>query len=254
MTSRNGLKWKKRGEVVAPDWSPVKECGQGLHGLLWGEGDGSLLNYEPDARWLVVAVNDNAIVDLGGKVKFPKGEVIHCGDMKSATEYIARHGGGGRAIVGYTATAGDNGTATAGDYGTATAGYNGTATAGYNGTATAGDYGTATAGDYGTATAGYNGTATAGDNGTATAAGCYGTATAGDYGTATAGYNGTATAGDYGTAMAGYYGTATAGDYGTLIIKAYDSGRYRSYLANVDENGIEPNKKYRLQNGVFVPA
>ena len=132
-TSRNGFVWPESGPVVCPDWKPTAACGNGLHGALWGEGDGTLLSWDADARWLVVKVHAADVIELAGKVKFPAGTVVHSGDRVSATAYVAAHGGAGRAIIG--------GTATAGDYGTATAGYKGTATAGYSGTATAGDRG-----------------------------------------------------------------------------------------------------------------
>ena len=251
--SRGGFRWPTEvgGVAVAPDWDPDPsiECGHGLHGLLWGCGDGSLLT--PSARWAIVAVDPGDIatrIDMGvpPKVRFRSAEVIHIGDRDSATGWIAAHGGGGLPVV----------------YGTATAGYGGTATAGYRGTATAGDGGTATAGDYGTATAGYRGTATAGDDGTATAgddgtatAGAGGTATAGYGGTATAGYRGTATAGDGGTATAGRRGTATAGDDGTatagdggvLVIRYHDrSGSGRLSVGQVDGVTLLPDTPYRL--------
>jgi hypothetical protein len=151
MTAHGGFVWPEAGPVAAPDWDPAPECGNGLHGLLWGEGSAGLMNWAPDARWLVVAVDPATIVDLDGKVKFPAGEVVHCGDRLSATAFLASDPrAAGRAIHGGTATAGYGGTATAGDGGTATAGDGGTATAGYGGTATAGYRGTATAGDEGT--------------------------------------------------------------------------------------------------------
>ena len=165
MTSHGGFKWPTSGAVTASDWQPTAECGNGLHGFLWGEGDGSLASWEPNAKWLVVSVAASDVVNLGGKVKFRAGRVVYCGDRLGATSYIAKRAPG-RAIIGGVATAGDYGTATAGDGGTATAGYRGTATAGDGGTATAGNYGTATAGYGGTATAGDGGTATAGDGGT----------------------------------------------------------------------------------------
>jgi len=143
LTSHNGFQWPETGPIEAPDWDPTPDCGHGLHGLLWGEGDGGLLNWDPTARWLVVEVPTDTIVDIAGKVKFPAGTVVHCGDRLSATTFLAADPrAAGRAVVGGTATAGDGGTATAGDGGTATAGYRGTATAGYGGTATAGDGGT----------------------------------------------------------------------------------------------------------------
>ena len=140
-----GFEWPESGHVECADWDPTDRCGGGLHGLLWGEGRGLILSWEPNAKWLVVEVVERDIVQItadgGGKVKFPRGVVVHCGDRASATTYIAERSAN-RAIVGGAATAGEYGTATAGDRGTATAGEYGIATAGDRGTATAGEYGT----------------------------------------------------------------------------------------------------------------
>ncbi len=270
--SRDGFRWRKTVETVAPDWDPDpdRDCGGGLHGLLWGCGDAALLSPDSDAVWLVVAVDvvDVANPDQAHKVRFRAGRVRHHGTRDEAVDYLMAHGAAGLPVVygrhmvndrctatagyGGTATAGNGGTATAGDDGTATAGNRGTATAGYGGTATAGDYGTATAGDWGTATAGYGGTATAGNGGTATA-GNGGTATAGYGGTATAGNGGTATAGYRGTATAGYRGTATAGYGGTLIITWHDGARSRRAVGYIGEGGIKPDTPYRVNGrGEFV--
>ena len=157
-TTRDFL-WPESGSVECSDWKPTAECGNGLHGWLWGEGDLSASGgvWEmTDAKWLVVRVAKADVVDLGGKVKFPRGEVVFCGTREAAANRICELGAVG--AVHFR-------TATAGTRGTATAGYAGTATAGYAGTATAGDAGTATAGTRGTATAGDAGTATAGDEG-----------------------------------------------------------------------------------------
>jgi hypothetical protein len=267
--------WPRKGLVKAPDWDPAPRCGHGLHGCLKGEGDADLLNWSESAVWQVVEVRADEVVELSGKVKFPRGKVLISGTRKEATDLLVSSCPGSAVIGAFvtagdcgTATAGYRGTATAGDYGTATAGYRGTATAGVRGTATAGNCGTATAGDCGTATAGNCGTATAGDCGTATAGNCgtatagvRGTATAGNCGTATAGVRGTATAGDYGTATAGYRGTATAGVRGTatagvrgtLMIKHWDGSRCRTIVGYVGENGILPNVPYVLnETGAFV--
>jgi hypothetical protein len=233
----HNFRWPESGPVEAPEWKPTDECGHGLHGLPWGEGHGSLLDWSSDARWLVVEVDEHPHEDqdrpryFGGKCKFRRGMVVHCGSQDTATQYIIQRAPG-RAVVGCTATVGDRGMATVGD----------------RGTATAGDRGTATAGDWGTATAGVYGTATAG---------VYGTATAGDWGTATAGDYGMATAGDYGMATAGEYGTATAGYGGILQLAWWDTvaGRPRIALAYVGENDIEANVPYRLdENHTFVKA
>jgi hypothetical protein len=187
-------------------------------------------------------VDAAAIVDLGGKVKFPRGEVVHVGDQISATKYIAANGGAGKAIVGATVTAGDYGRAIVGDYGRATVGKHGRATAGDRGIAIVGDHGAATAGNYATACAGERGRATAGTRGRASA---------GDRGRVSAGDDGIAIVGDHGAATAGYRGRVSAGDNGTLCLWEYDGHRRRLRVAYVGENGIKPNVPYRLVNGTF---
>ena len=146
MSSHGGFMWPTSGHVEAPDWDPdpARDCGGGLHGLLWGCGDAGLLSHAEDARWLVVAVEpaDFANVDQPDKVRFRRCEVVLVGSRGEATAHLIGNGAGWLPVV--------YGTATAGEYGTATAGYSGTATAGEYGTATAGKSGTATAGKYGT--------------------------------------------------------------------------------------------------------
>ena len=142
-SSHGGFVWPESGPVSAPDWDPTPKCGRGLHGLLRGEGDGTLLAWEDSAKWLVVEVLACEIVllDDGEKVKFPRGVVVYAGHRCTATAMIAER---------YPAAAAVGAIRSAGYRGTATAGYRGTATAGYGGTAIAGDYGTAAAGDGGT--------------------------------------------------------------------------------------------------------
>ena len=148
MKAYGGFQWPESGAVSAPDWKPTEECGNGLHGWLWGAGDAGLRCMDDDAKWLVLSVPSD-FVDLGQKVKFPSCEIKYLGDRETAVAIIQHYAPGGTPAM----------------FGTATAGNRGTATAGYRGTATAGDEGTATAGNRGTATAGYRGTATAGDEG-----------------------------------------------------------------------------------------
>jgi len=148
LTSHNDFKWKAKGRVTAPDWNDRAECGNGLHFLPMGDGDGSLLNWDADAKWLVIRPIGR-VVDIIGKSKCKSADVVYCGDRKGATDYLVAHGADPAKCAGAFATAGDRGTATAGYGGTATAGDGGTATAGDGGTATAGDRGTATAGDRG---------------------------------------------------------------------------------------------------------
>ncbi len=160
LTSQNNFKYPQQGPVQCPDWQPTAACGNGLHGLLWGQGNGELLNWEPSAKWLVLRVEAGDIVDLKDKVKFPKGDVVHCGDQLSATAYLLANSPAdkARAVVGAHVSVGHRGSALVG--------YMGHATTGDGGHATAGNYGHATAGDGGQATVGYEGHATAGDMGT----------------------------------------------------------------------------------------
>ena len=67
-----------------------------------GEGDGGLASWDPDAVWMIVKVlaADLVILDNNDKVKFPRGEVILCGDRGGD----AVHDGarpGSRAIIGH---------------------------------------------------------------------------------------------------------------------------------------------------------
>jgi len=239
LRSDGGFQWPASGQVTAPD------CG-GLHGFLWGEGDGALADWDPAARWLVVEIDVREAIDIGGKVKFPRGNVVCVADRMDATTYLLEHGARGRAVIGAAVTEIKY-------RGIATAGYRGIATAGRSGTATAGDHGIATAGSRGTATAGDHGTATAGSRGTATA-GDHGTATAGSRGTATAGYGGIAiaTAGYGAIATAGYGGTATAGHSGEIRIQWWcggAEGRYNTAVGFVGEDGIEAGVPYTATIG-----
>ena len=222
MKSHSEFQWPSEvGAVVeAPDWIANNECGNGLHGWLFGQGDHECSNSvrDSDAKWLVVEAVLADVIALGGKVKFQRCTIRHIGDRKSATDFMLANEvrSAGVAIIGATRTARDKEHCQVGALGSATAG------------------------DYGTATAGYYGTATAGNSGTATA---------GNYGTATAGNSGTATAGDY--------GTATAGEKGEIRIKFWDkkSERYRTAQGYIGESGLEPNVAYKLNaKNKFVKA
>lgn len=220
MTSRGGFVWPAEigAEVSAPDWNENKECGNGLHGWLYGQGDISCVSYweDEDAKWMVLEVPSAEIVVLEGKCKFPSARVRFVGTKSEAAEFIIANEPKALslAVIGACMKVGDDAAASVGALGMAEAGYRGTATSGANGTAIAGNYGTAKAGYRGIAKAGYRGTAIAGYRGTAEA-GYRGTATAGRYGTAMASDNGTAEAGDNGIAEVGDNGRATAGNYGT---------------------------------------
>ena len=89
MSSYNNFIWPVSGDVAAPDWNPAPIRGGGLHGLKWGYGDLGLLNWADDAKWLVVEVVEAEYVDLGMKVKFPRGKVVYCGEYTEAVTIIS---------------------------------------------------------------------------------------------------------------------------------------------------------------------
>ncbi len=115
-----GFRWTldEGAEVIAPDWDPTPVCSGGVHGLLNGAGNGSLINWSTDAVWIVAEIpDDETVVDIDGKVKVRRCIVRHVGDKTSAPEFLAAHGHTEGVVAG-TATAGYRGTATAGDAGT----------------------------------------------------------------------------------------------------------------------------------------
>jgi hypothetical protein len=213
MSSHSGFKWPPKGPVKCDDWKPVKACGNGLHGFLWGEGDGLLANFDESAKWLVVEVLATEIVDLKSKVKFPRGTVVFCGSRFDATRYIAERAPNAvKAIVG------------------------GTSTSGYGGTSTSGDMGTSTSGDMGTSTSGYGGTSTSGVGGTSTS-----------------GVGGTSTSGDMGTSTSGYGGTSTSGVGGEIRIRWWDdkTNRHRTAVGYIGEDGLLAGVAYFCREGKF---
>ena len=107
--SDGGFQWPKSGAVTAPDWRPTAECGNGLHGWLRGEGNhGFAERHDEGNAWLVVAVDESTVIDLGGKVKYPSGRVVYFGDQEGATDII-RLAYPDAAVIGATSTAGELG-------------------------------------------------------------------------------------------------------------------------------------------------
>jgi len=115
-TSSHGFTWplEVAATAVAPDWdpNPGRDCGAGLHGLLWGCGSADLL-CPTDGVWMVVAVDpaDIATPLDGGipeKVRFRAAEVLHVGDRASATGWLVERASGLPIVYG-TSTSGYGG-------------------------------------------------------------------------------------------------------------------------------------------------
>jgi hypothetical protein len=237
MTSRKGFKWPTSGEVVCPYWSPEAECGNGLHGFLWGEGDGSLANWEGNAVWMVLEVEADKIVNLEGKVKFPAATVIYSGDRKTATDmiYARRHG----AVIGATVTGGAEATVTGGDGATVTGGYGAKVMGGDYATVTGGNWAMVTGGDCATVTGGERAMVTGGN---------WATVTGGDEATVTGGDRATVTGGAGATVTGGNWATVTGGDWATIVLNYWDGERYRLKVGYIGENGLKPGVKYKLDD------
>ncbi|HET8687428.1 MAG TPA: hypothetical protein VFM18_12310 [Methanosarcina sp.] len=237
MSSYNGFIWPGIGQIAeCPDWMANDECGNGLHGWLYGHGGSGTSYYvsQPNAKWLVVEVNEDEIIDLGGKVKFSRGIVRYVGDKAGATGYLTEHEprSANDAIIGLVKNVGNEQSAMGGDYSI------------LNG------------GDYSTLNGGYRSTLTGGKGSTLTG-GEGSTLTGGNYSTLTGGDYSTLTGGDYSTLTGGHYSTLTGGPGSTLSIKWFDheTNRHRISIAYVGEDGIEPNVVYELDGqGKFIRA
>jgi hypothetical protein len=239
-TQTYSLQWPRSGPVECPDWDPKPECGHGLHGLAWGNGDWSLLSSATDAVWMVVEVDTDTIVNIDSqKVKFPKGHVVFSGSRVEAvirvlcgTEAMSQAyreaetwqkenpNYSKAASSGYYSTAASSGNSSK----AASSGYYSTAaSSGHSSTA-------ASSGDYSKA-------ASSGHSSTA--------ASSGDYSTAEqTGASGIA-------ASIGNNGKAKAGENGLLIVTYWVEAekRYRACVGNVGEDGIEPDVWYQVIDG-----
>ena len=286
LKSYKGFQWPSSGLVSAPDWDPKPECGNGLHGLLSGEGEGSLLNNEDAAKWMVIAAVKSEVVQIDRKVKVPRAYVVFVGSKKDATDMIVKlcpgsacafatvtSGEYGHSISGYSghSTSGESGQSTSGysghsisgDYGHSTSGNFGQSTSGYSGHSISGDCGHSTSGYYGRSTSGYSGHSISGEYGHSISGDC-GYSISGDLGHSTSGYSGRSTSGYYGHSISGnfghsisgdcghstsgYYGHSTSGENGIVQFDYLENGKKRIKTLYVGENNIKAWHIYFLND------
>ena len=90
-TSHGGFKWpSEAGSVVTcANWNPEAKCGNGLHALLDGWGDYSLLSNDADSLWQIVEIDRSKCVELDGKVKFESCVLKYTGEMAVAMTLIS---------------------------------------------------------------------------------------------------------------------------------------------------------------------
>lgn len=81
------------GAVVEPaTWDPAPECGDGLHGLLWGQGNVGYLgtgSRDDGTAYMVVEVDEKDCVWVhDDKVKFPRCTIVHIGPWHECATMI----------------------------------------------------------------------------------------------------------------------------------------------------------------------
>lgn len=257
MTSRDNFKWPTSGYVEAPDWKPTPACGNGLHGWLHGNGDGSVCSYwSTTDKWLVVKVNVNDMIDLGDKVKFRCGEVVFCGNRKCATDYLLANDtiASNKPVIGayiikdhYSyALTGFLGTSISGNESVSTSGFQGLSVSGSNGSSTSSDSGMSITSNKGRAVSGHDGTSVSGHNGASSS---------GDCGTSLSGHRGNSVSSINGTSITGVEGTAMAGHHGNIIIGYYLNNEIYYKVGHIGEDGLLPNVLYKLDDDLnFIPV
>ena len=164
-------------------------------------------------------------------------------------------------VPGYREIAGDYSTLTAGNWSTLTGGNWSRLTSGNISILTGGHYSTLTGvdnsvltgGNYSTLTGGACSTLTAGNDSTLTGGACSrltggndSTLTGGGCSTLTGGYKSTLTGGNNSTLTAGDGSIFCSGENSSFISQYWDGKKYRTIVFYVGENGILPNKKYKI--------
>jgi len=275
-TTRNNFQWPTEGFVTCPDWNPIMNCGNGLHGLRLNQNDPGVWN--DDGKFLLLEVEEDKIIDLFGKCKFPEANVLKVFDsMEELTNYLYEQninidGMYQRTqstdksvnwIGGFQSNlkAGNNSVLKAEDFATLKAGEYSFLTAENESILKAGDYSKLEAGEYSELEAGdkstlqstENSILIAGDNSTLEA-GDYCTLKSGHYSTLVAKYNSSLEAKEYSNLIAENRSTFCAGYGSVFVCRIFNGLDYKTYTAIVGENGILPNTSYKLnENGEFVP-
>jgi hypothetical protein len=117
--SKNGMIWPERGVVTCHDWMDNDLCGNGFHGLPWGEGGDYRRNN--GASWRVVKVDTSpgnyrhGTGDMVDKCKFRTGELVYAGNVQGATDLIMEHAPPGTRCNWCTLTGGNECTLTGGN-------------------------------------------------------------------------------------------------------------------------------------------
>ena len=143
MSTIHGFIWPTSGLVKANDFLPTNVCGNGLHGLKLNQNNPGIWY---GGKFLVLEVDENKIIDLQDKCKFPEAIVEKVfDDMASLTNYLFDNIN----IEGMymrTQVSEKSVKWIGGDYSTLTGGFTSTLTGGNYSTLTGGDCSTLTGG------------------------------------------------------------------------------------------------------------
>ena len=90
---RKPFKYPNSGTVTCPDWEHYNGCGHGLHGWKNGRGDRSTVwSHKGTKRnyWMVLLVSKSKknLIELVGKVKFRKGDVVFTGNYENMRKFV----------------------------------------------------------------------------------------------------------------------------------------------------------------------
>jgi hypothetical protein len=287
LISYNGFRWPESGYVAAIDWQDTDVCGNGLHGLLDGSGEGRYLNWADDAKWLVVEVAESDLRygsgDLTNKCKFHSGYVVYCGNRSGALNYLKAAGvdmtkcvGAQIAVEGDRSQASSSGdlsqASSSGDQSQASSsGYQSQASSsgGRSQASSSGDLSQASSsGDLSQASSSgdLSQASSSGDQSQASSSGYQSQASSsGDLSQASSsgyqsqalssGYRSQASSsGDQSLSLGwGSVTKARSARYGILALRYWDGARYRLIVGYVGEDNIQPNTWYQLDcAGKFV--
>ena len=255
MSAYGGFVYPTSGKVWAEDWDETPECGKGLHGWLWGEGDDSLAIGEEGSRlWMVILVDGAKIVPLNGKVKFPEGEVVFCGDCETAVKTIQWFAPAGTKINRSTNIGGYRSTNSGGNGSTNSGGNESTNSGGDRSTNSGGDGSTNIGGNESTNSGGYRSTNSGGYRST-NIGGDESTNSGGDRSTNIGGNESTNSGGDGGSVVVGEtFAKCKAGIGGLLVFRYYcdEADGYRLKFAEVDGVKIRENIFYTLSKSLEI--
>jgi hypothetical protein len=203
--------------VECPNWDPKPECGNGLHGLAWGDGDWCLLSDADDAVWMVVRVASEDVVKIDdSKVKFRRGFVEYAGARGEAIDTI---------LCGAEAMSAAQQAARA--WGATSGGYSTSASSGHSSkAASSGDSSTA-------ASSGHSSkAASSGDSSKAASSGDYSTAASSGHSSTAASSGHSSTAASSGdsskAASSGHYSKAASSGHSSTAASSGDSSKAAS--------------------------